>query len=181
MRKWTGVLVVGCLVLLSQMAGFPCVAAADTPKKSPPLSVATPSSPSVSFPRPDLKAWIEDDGSIAIQNVGNADVSGPFKARVFCVGVQPESIKGRCAFPPFHWGQWETTIHMKPGYQQAPIKEQPGTLILSKNGPGWTMVYPAVLLWPSGSYDLAVKADAQDVVAEKNEANNSARRLVVRR
>jgi len=146
-------------------------------KKKPPSSNVTPP-PSAFTPKPDLKAWVESDGSIAIQNVGQTSVSA-VEVKVSCAVLQA-TRRGQACGQPFQSGLWQPTVHPKPGTKQAPIKLSPGNQTLTQTGPGWAMMYPAVPTWEKGTYKFTVFVDPANKILESDKSNNSATGTVIK-
>lgn len=147
-------------------------------KKKPPSSSNVTRPPSAFTPKPDLKAWVESDGSIAIQNVGQTSVSA-VEVKVSCKVLQA-TRRGQTCGQPFQNGLWQTTVHPKPGTKQAPIKLSPGNQTLTQTGPGWVMMYPAVPTWAKGTYEFNVLVDPANKILESDKANNIASGTVIR-
>ena len=145
-------------------------------KKQPPITNVSPP-PSGLTPKPDLKVWIEGDGSIAVQNVGDANVNGQFvvKSPARCFkrrfGARPAAPRSRTAS-----GNPRSTCRP---LQSGSIKMSPGQQTLIQKGPGWAMLYPAVPSWAKGTYKFAATVDPAGVIQEKSKSNNGAAATVV--
>lgn len=131
-----------------------------------------------SAPKPDLKVWINPDGTVAVQNVGDASAIGNIVVKITCE-VRQATVPGQKCAPPFAAGAYGKTLALPAGYKQAPVKLQPP--ISSPNnekiGPGWFMVYPSSA-WTSGKYQLIATVDAG--VQDKNKTNNGASATVMK-
>ncbi len=144
------------------------------PSASKPLPAA---SPVVAIALPDIFMKIESDGSIKIMNIGDVSVPKPFGVditRTVKTATQPGQ---KCGDPFDASGRWFRLITLPPGTNTFPLKKQPGAATMYDYGPGWAMLYPGVLSWPKGVYNLSGcanndPADPAERVREKTHNNN---------
>jgi len=143
--------------------------AADKTGKPPPSNAFAP--------KPDLKVWIDPDGTVAVQNVGDASAIGNIVVKITCE-VRQATVPGQKCAQPFAAGAYGKTLPLPAGYKQAPVKLQPPISHPNneKIGPGWFMVYPSTA-WTSGKYQLIATVDAG--VQDKDRTNNGASATVM--
>lgn len=146
------------------------VLAADNTGKPPPSNAFAP--------KPDLKVWIDPNGTVTVQNVGDASATGNIVVKITCE-VRQSSVPGQKCAQPFAAGAYTKTLPLPAGYKQAPVKPQPPISPPSneKFGPGWFMVCPSAA-WTSGKYQLIATVDAG--AQDKDKTNNGASATVMK-
>jgi hypothetical protein len=156
----------------------PPAAGANAPPK-PGASKPPVARPKIPLLLPDIAMSIATDGSVSIQNVGDANVPKPFLVQLDCKVVTATQRRQTCGNPFDANGRWLVTVTLPAGHKEAPLKESPGQVTFIRYGPGWAMLYPAVPSWPNGVYNLAGcanpdPADPAKRIREKTKNNNCA-------
>ncbi len=153
------------------------VAAHEPPK--PGTSKPLVGQPATTLPLPDIVMGISSDGTISIQNIGDADVTKPFLVDTTCTVVTATQSNQKCGSPYDAAGRWLQTLNLPPGHKQSPLKESPRRELRIRYGPGWAMLYPPVPSWPKGVYRISGCANDDPVdpakrIREKTRNNNCA-------
>ena len=165
------------LSVVTLTAAVAAGAAAPQPNKPDASRPGPAASPVVTMLLPDILMKIETDGTIMIQNIGDANVTKPFGVDIKCT-VKTATVRNqKCGNPFDASGRWFPMLTLPPGTKQAPLKENPGQQTYIRYGPGWAMLYPAVPSWHKGVYNLSGcanpnPADPAKRVREKTMNNN---------
>ena len=122
---------------------------------------------------PDLIAYVDDDGTVLVKNIGS-EVLVPFSVRVKCRVL---SGGAPACGAPFQAGSFTATVTLKPG-APAPVKPAAAPKVVVESHPGSAVIGLPVAGWPEGRYEITALADSANAVAEGNETNNSATAVV---
>jgi hypothetical protein len=120
-----GTILVGLLVATLTVA---VAAGAEAPESNKPDASRSGAavSPVVTMLLPDILMKIETDGTIMIQNIGDASVTKPFGVDLTCT-VKTATVRNqKCGNPFDASGRWFPMLTLPPGTKQAPLMENPG-------------------------------------------------------
>lgn len=102
-------------------------------------------------------------GTVSVRNLGSA-AAGPFKVTVECNAV---GRRGGCAEPP----KRAAAPYEDPAFPNKLTVAVPGLAV--GHVFNHKIAFWDALVWPSGSYEFTVVADAGAVVGETNEGDNT--------